>query len=78
MVGDRWATVGTVKLVYHSLFLHFEDGVGLCEAPCIQDIRRDYEETLRVCQRISLRQRKYFNPIIQLYRNILRIFAPLL
>ena len=78
VVDDRFATVGTVNLDYRSLFLHFEDGVWLCEAPCIQDIRRDFEETLRVCQRISLRQRKYFNPIIQLYRNILRIFAPLM
>ena len=78
VVDDRFATVGTVNLDYRSLFLHFEDGVWLCEAPCIQDIRRDIEETLRVCQRISLRQRKYFNPIIQLYRNILRIFAPLM
>ena len=78
VVDDRFAVVGTINLDYRSLFLHFEDGVWLCEAPCIQDIRRDFEETLRVCQRISLRQRKYFNPIIQLYRNILRIFAPLM
>ena len=78
MVDDRFATVGTVNLDYRSLFLHFEDGVWLCEAPCIRDIRQDFENTLRVCQRISLRQRKYFNPLVQLYRNILRIFAPLM
>ena len=78
VVDDRFATVGTVNLDYRSLFLHFEDGVWLCEAPCIRDIRQDFENTLRVCQRISLRQRKYFNPLVQLYRNILRIFAPLM
>ena len=78
VVDDRFATVGTVNLDYRSLFLHFEDGVWLCEAPCIEDIRKDFENTLKVCQRISLRQRRYFNPVVQLYRNILRIFAPLM
>ena len=33
VVDDRFATVGTVNLDYRSLFLHFEDGVWLCEAP---------------------------------------------
>ena len=76
VVDDRFATVGTVNLDYRSLFLHFEDGVWLCEAPCIRDIRKDFEDTLSVCQRISLRQWRHLNPLLQLYRNILRIFAP--
>ena len=78
VVDDRFATVGTVNLDYRSLFLHFEDGVWLCEAPCIRDIRKDFEDTLSVCQRISLRQWRHLNPLLQLYRNILRIFAPLM
>ena len=78
VVDDRFATVGTVNLDYRSLFLHFEDGVWLCEAPCIQDIRKDFEDTLAVCQRISLRQWRHLNPLLQLYRNILRVFAPLM
>ena len=36
VVDDRYATVGTVNLDYRSLFLHFEDGVWLCDAPCIR------------------------------------------
>ena len=78
MVDDRFAVVGTINLDYRSLFLHFEDGVWLCEAPCIRDIRADFEDTLRVCERISLRSRRRFNPLIQLYRNFLRLFAPLM
>ncbi len=46
VVDDRFATVGTVNLDYRSLFLHFEDGVWLCDAPCIRDIERDFQETL--------------------------------
>ena len=78
VVDDRFATVGTVNLDYRSLFLHFEDGVWLCEAPCIRDIRTDFEETLKVCQPVSLRQFKHLNIILQLYRSILRVFAPLM
>ena len=78
MVDDRFATVGTVNLDYRSLFLHFEDGVWLCETPCIQEIRQDFEETLKVCEPISLRRFKHLNILLQLYRNILRIFAPLM
>ena len=78
VVDGQFATVGTVNLDYRSLFLHFEDGVLLYDAPCIQDIRRDFEETLGVCEAVSLRRYRRLNPLVQLYRNILRLFAPLM
>lgn len=78
VVDDRFATVGTVNLDYRSLFLHFENGVWLCEAPCIQEIRKDFLETLTVCEPISPRRFKHLNILLQLYRSILRIFAPLM
>lgn len=78
VVDDRFATVGTVNLDYRSLFLHFEGGVWLCEAPCIRDIRLDFEETLKTCEPVSLRRAKHLNILLQLYRSILRVFAPLM
>ena len=78
VVDDRFATVGTVNLDYRSLFLHFEDGVWLCEAPCIRDIRKDFEATLAVSELYSLRRFKHLNILLQLYRSILRVFAPLM
>ncbi|MCI8423316.1 MAG: cardiolipin synthase [Lawsonibacter sp.] len=78
VVDDRFATVGTVNLDYRSLFLHFEDGVWMCEAPCIPDIRRDFEKTLEKSEAISLRRFRHLNLLLQLYRSILRVFAPLM
>ena len=78
VVDDRYATVGTVNLDYRSLFLHFEDGVWLCEAPCIPDIRRDFEQTVSVSQKVELRQYRHLSPIVSMYRSFLRIFAPLM
>lgn len=78
VVDGRFATVGTVNLDYRSLFLHFENGVWLCEAPCIQDICRDFHQTLKLCEPFSLRRFKHLNILLQLYRSILRLFAPLM
>ena len=78
VVDDRFATVGTVNLDYRSLFLHFENGVWLCEAPCIQDIRKDFLTTLEQCEPAALRQFKHLNILLRLYRSVLRIFAPLM
>ena len=78
VVDGRFATVGTVNLDYRSLFLHFENGVWLCEAPCIHDICRDFHETLKLCEPFSLRRFKHLNILLQLYRSILRLFAPLM
>ena len=78
LVDGKFATVGTVNLDYRSLFLHFEDGVWLYDAPCIQDIQKDFEATLEQCQPASLRQFKHLNILLRLYRSILRIFAPLM
>lgn len=78
VVDGRYATVGTVNLDYRSLFLHFEDGVWLCEAPCIADITKDFHETLEKSQPVSLRTFRRLNILLQLYRSILRIFAPLM
>lgn len=78
VVDDRFATVGTVNLDYRSLFLHFENGVWLCEAPCIREIRRDFEQTLQACEPIAPRRLKHLNLLLQFYRSVLRVFAPLM
>ena len=78
VVDGRFATVGTVNLDYRSLFLHFEDGVWLCDAPCIHDIERDFQDTLTLSEPITLRRFRHLNILLQLYRSILRVFAPLM
>ena len=78
LVDDKIGVVGTINMDYRSLFLHFEDGVWLCEAPCIPDIRRDFEQTVAVSQKVELRQYRHLSPIVSMYRSFLRIFAPLM
>lgn len=78
VVDGRYASVGTVNLDYRSLFLHFENGVLLYDTPSVQDIRKDFLDTLELCESITLRKARRLNVFGYLYRNFLRMFAPLM
>ena len=39
---------------------------------------KDFEATLKVSELYSLRRFKHLNILLQLYRSILRVFAPLM
>ena len=78
VVDGECATVGTVNLDYRSLFLHFENGVWMYQAPCIQEIQKDFLDTLKKCEEISLRKTRRLSIFGYLYRSILRVFAPLM
>lgn len=78
VVDDQFATVGTVNLDFRSLFLHFENGVWMCNTPCIKQIREDFLATQQLSQKISLRSSRRLSLIVQFYRSLLRVFAPLM
>ena len=77
-VDDLYGTVGTINLDYRSLFLHFENGVWLCGAPSIRDIKADFLETLELCQEITLEQARALPWWRKALRAVLRVFAPLM
>ncbi len=78
IVDDEYATVGTVNLDYRSLYLHFENGVWFYKASIIDDIKKDYMETLEKSKEIHLDNKKKLNRIQKLKRQILMAFAPLM
>lgn len=78
LVDNMMGTVGTVNLDYRSLFLHMENGTFIYKAPCLEDIKTDFEKTFLVCKKISLQDCKKTNLFLKMYRAILRAFAPLL
>lgn len=77
-VDGVYATVGTINLDFRSLYLHFEDGVWMYKAGCIAEIERDFDQTIPVCQRITLAQclsRPWYK---RLGQAILRLLTPLM
>ena len=78
VVDDIYGTVGTVNMDYRSMFLHFENGVWLCGAPCLMDIKADFLATLEQCEAITLQRCRSHSSGRLLLRSVLRILAPLM
>lgn len=77
-VDDRYGTVGSINMDYRSLFLHFENGVLLCNDPSVLDIKADFLSTLEQCQRITLEQCRALPWWRKAIRAVLKVFAPLM
>ena len=77
IVDDEYATVGTVNLDYRSLYLHFENGVWLYKASVIEDIKKDYMETLEKSEEV-VKGKEKLSGLQNLKRQILMAFAPLM
>ena len=74
---DLTATVGTTNLDFRSLYLHFECGVWMSGNNTVLQVKEDFLNTMKDCQRISLAECKG-NPITRLFQDLLRLVAPLL
>ncbi len=77
-VDGEYATVGTVNLDYRSLYLHFENGVWLCSADCVDAVGQDFTDTLPLCEEITLEACRRVSGFTRLVRAVLRLFAPLM
>ena len=78
LADSTTATVGTTNLDFRSLFLHFECGVLIQGNSSIQAIKEDFLHTLAVSQEISWNESKDRHFLIRLFRQVLRLFAPLM
>ncbi len=74
---DTTASVGTANLDFRSLYLHFECGVWLYKCPAVADIKKDFLDTLTVCEQINESDCKG-NFATRLLQDFLRVFAPLM
>ena len=63
---------------YRSLYLHFECGVWLYQSRSVETIRDDFLATQAMSQQVQLAEIQQLSWWKRLYRNLLRVFAPLL
>ena len=77
VVDGEYATVGTVNLDYRSLYLHFECGVWMYGAPCIQAMEEDYQLTLSKSQ-LFTKEDCRTSWWARLGQSMLRLLAPLM
>ncbi len=78
VVSDgAYALVGTINMDYRSLVHHYEDAVWMYGARTVSEIKEAFLDTVSVSSPIDAREAKltFFEWI---FRNLLRVFAPLL
>ncbi len=78
IADDEYAIIGTVNMDFRSLYLHFENGVLIYKDEVIDEIKKDFTETFKICREVSLQESKNIGIIRKIYRALLRIFAPLM
>jgi len=72
---DEHAVIGTINMDFRSYYLHYENGVWICDAPVIGDIKKDMMETFALCDEIELEAwlcRPWHEKCLQ---TVMRLFA---
>lgn len=75
---DVKTSIGSVNLDYRSLYLNFECGAYIYNHKEIKTIEKDFQNTLKKCQLITLKNCKEFNILCKVTGKILRLIAPLM
>ena len=78
IADDEKAVVGTINLDYRSLYLHFECATYIYKNVVIQEVENDYQNTLKQCQVITLKNVNEYNILKKFIGKVLRFFAPLM
>ena len=75
---DEKAVVGTINLDFRSLYLHFECAAYLYRNKAVADVERDFEETLKKCQLVTMEDCRRYSWIGRKSGRLLRLIAPLM
>ncbi len=79
MISDgEKAVVGSVNLDFRSQYLNFECGVYIYRNPVIEEIRRDFEDTLRKCARMTVESYEALPVGHRFLGRAMRLIAPLM
>ncbi len=75
---DDTATVGSVNLDYRSLYLHFECGAFIYNNAVVDDIEKDFKDTLTKSHKVTLTEVQHRSLWMKLVGQVLRLIAPLM
>ena len=75
---NQKAVVGTINLDYRSLYHHFECATYMYRTACIDDIEKDFQQTLTKCRLVTDEVIKNEKLSLRIRGRILKMFAPLM
>ncbi len=75
---DIKAVVGTINLDYRSLYHHFECATYMYDVDCIEDIKRDFHDTLQKCRPVTPETIRNEKITYKIAGRVLKVIAPLM
>lgn len=75
---DKIAVEGTINMDFRSYYLNYEFGTLIALDPALEEMKKDYLDTLEKSQEITFLEVKKAPIIVRLARAIMNVFAPLL
>lgn len=78
VVDDKLAIVGSINLDFRSLYLHFECGTLFYSCDIIQEVKKDFIDTINISQEITSEALNSLPLYKKLYQAILKVFSPLM
>lgn len=78
ILSDEHGITGSINMDYRSFNLHFENGVWICGAPILDEMREDFFKTVSVSEEILLAEWENRPIYIKVLESILRVFAVML
>ena len=75
---DIRGVVGTSNLDFRSLYLHFECCMYMYKNETVFDIEKDYQETLKQSQEITVKDCDEYSGVKKIAGSLLRFIAPLM
>ncbi len=78
VVDDKMAVVGTINMDYRSYYLHYECGVWFYRSRVVDELKKDYLETLNISHQVTIEECRQTRLIVRMIRAVLNLFAPML
>lgn len=75
--GEK-AVVGSINMDFRSQYLNFECAVYIYRNPVVNDIRADFDETLKKCARMTVESYRALPVLHRFLGRTLRLIAPLM
>ena len=74
LIDDQMAIVGTSNLDFRSYYMHFECGALISKSSSLLDMKRDFLDTLKVSQEITVEMTLKVHPLVRMGRMLLNVF----
>ena len=75
---DDHCVTGSINMDHRSFHLHFENGVWICGAPVLEEIKQDILDTFLLCEEMRLDEWAKRPLYMRMLEGILRVFAVML